>query len=143
MLLLYLIDGYNLLYSSFREWIEKFGLENARQFLINFLRSYKRKFIIVFDGREEYPNYHMENVIFTKGKSADEYIKNFLKNYKNKDEIIVVSNDKSIINYAKMLKVKTISTKQFLNERKNKEIKEEKINFDEITKEIMKEWGLT
>jgi len=143
MILLYLIDGYNLLYSSFREWIEKFGLANARQFLINFLRSYKRKFIVVFDGREEYPNCFTENVIFTKGKSADEYIKNFLKNYKNKDEIIVVSNDKSIINYAKMLKVKTISTKQFLNERKNKEIKEEKINFDEITKEIMKEWGLT
>ena len=143
MMLLYLIDGYNLLYSSFREWIEKFGLENARQFLINFLRSYKRKFIIVFDGREEYPSYPMENVIFTKGKSADEYIKNFIKNCENKDEIIVVSNDKSIINYAKMLKVKTISTKQFLNERKNKEIREEKINFDEITKEIMKEWGLT
>jgi len=143
MVLLYLIDGYNLLYSSFREWIEKFGLENARQFLINFLRSYKRKFIIVFDGREEFPNYPIENVIFTKGKSADDYIKEFIRNYKNPSEIIVVSNDKSIVNYAKMLKVKTISTSEFLKERKNKEIREEKINSDEITKEIMKEWGLT
>ncbi|MEO0197750.1 MAG: NYN domain-containing protein [candidate division WOR-3 bacterium] len=143
--MLYIIDGYNVLYStSFKRWIEKFGLESARNHLINFIRSYKKKFIIVFDGRENYPSPNIPNVIFTKGESADEYIKRFIKNYHNKSEIVVISNDKSIRDFARKLNIKSMSVNEFLNSANRKELlkREKEIDFDKITEEIKKEWGL-
>lgn len=142
--MLYIIDGYNVLYStSFKNWIDKFGLQSARSHLINFIRSIERNVIIVFDGKENYPNSEFPNVVFTKGESADNYIKNFIRKYPDKEKLVVVSNDKSIISFAKMHKVKTLSVEKFLNKSRNINQKgANKVNFDEITNIIKKEWGL-
>ncbi len=143
--MLYVIDGYNVLYSTtFKKWIEKFGLESARNHLINFIRSYKRRFIIVFDGKEGYTSPNIPNIIFTKNEKADDYIKRFIKNYEKKSDIVVVSDDKSIRDFAKKYNVRTTSVSEFLESTKRKEllIKEKKIDFDKITKEIMEEWKL-
>ncbi|MEO0203081.1 MAG: NYN domain-containing protein [candidate division WOR-3 bacterium] len=143
--MLYVIDGYNVLYSTtFKKWIEKFGLESARNHLINFIRSYKRRFIIVFDGKEGYISSNIPNIIFTKNEKADDYIKRFIKNYEKKSDIVVVSDDKSIRDFAKRYNVRTTSVSEFLESTKRKEllIKEKKIDFDKITKEIMEEWKL-
>ncbi|MCS7245190.1 MAG: NYN domain-containing protein [candidate division WOR-3 bacterium] len=141
--MLYLVDGYNVLYStSFKNWIDKFGLQSARSHLINFIRSLERNVIIVFDGKENYPNSEFPNVVFTKGESADKYIKNFIKSYKDKDKLVVVSNDKSIISFARTHKVKTLSVEKFLNKSRNAKEEVNKVNLDEITAIVKKEWGL-
>jgi len=143
-IMLYIIDGYNVLFSErFKEYIEKFGFQSAREHLINFIKSYKANCLIVFDGNENYPNPNIKGVIFTKNEKADEYIKKFIKNYNKKHELIVVSDDSSIIDFAKKHNVKFISVEKFLESSKLRKQKNKKeIDFEKITEEIKKEWGI-
>jgi predicted RNA-binding protein with PIN domain len=95
----------------------------------------------VFDGKEGYPNEYSRNVVFTKNESADNYIKRFIKTYNNKSDLIIVSNDRELIDYAKSYGVKTIKPSDFFKEKRQFYEKND-IDYEKITEEIRKEWGL-
>lgn len=98
------VDGYNLLYSidEFAD-LAKTNLENARENLIELLCDYKGiikgRLIVVFDAynvnsqREDYI-YDGINVVFTKkGKLADHYIENLVKELIEDYKITVITSD--------------------------------------------------
>ncbi len=150
----YIVDGYNLLFSStFKEWIRKTDLHSARGHLIAFVRSYlPARVIIVFDGREEYPQIEIEGVVFTRGESADEYIKRFVRNHPNPSQVTVVSNDRSIQGFARSMGARVMGVNEFLSKRKESRrnpkrypqsgFKVSPREMKEITEELKKEWGL-
>ncbi len=109
----YIVDGYNVIFSTFLSELE---LQRARDILISFAGSYApNKVTIVFDGKVGVLGPSSENVVFTKGEKADDYIKRMVKNSKERGRVIVVTNDKSIIGYVRYLGAKTISPKQFID----------------------------
>ncbi len=150
----YIVDGYNLLFSSsFKEWIKKTDLHSARSHLIAFVRSYlPAKVIIVFDGREDFPQIEIEGVVFTRGESADEYIKRFVRNHPNPSQVTVVSNDRSIQGFARSMGARVMGINEFLARRKRGKKGQKKYpqsgfkvsprEMKEITDELKKEWGL-
>ncbi len=128
--------------------MKKFGIEATRNHLINLIKSCVQNCIIVFDGKEEYPNPNVKNVVFTRNEKADDYIKRFVREYRNKGEIIVITNDRSIRNYVERLGAKSISVDKFF-ETNIKPIatnrKPEKPNqelADRITRKIIEEMNL-
>ncbi len=149
----YIVDGYNLLFSStFKEWIRKTDFHSARSHLIAFVRSYlPARVIIVFDGREEFPQIEIEGVVFTRGESADEYIKRFVRNHPNPSQVTVVSNDRSIQGFARSMGARVMGVSEFLAKRKSGReqkrypqsgFKVSPREMKEITEELKKEWGL-
>ncbi len=142
----YVVDGYNVIFSTFLGELE---LQRAREILISFAGTYAPDVVtIVFDGRVGIAGPSMPNVIFTKGEKADDYIKRFVENTKDRGRIIVVTNDKSIIGYVRYLGAKTISPKQFLdNPPRRKSMEKFKGSLSEsekqkINRELKALWGI-
>ncbi len=145
--MIYIFDGYNVLYSKFKKQLDKFGFESTRNQLINFINSRVQNCIIVFDGKEEYPNPHIKNVVFTRNEKADDYIKRFVKNYKDKKQIVVITDDRSIRDYVKHCGANVMSVDEFFERdikiklSKEKSEKPNQLLANQITKQIIKEMG--
>ncbi len=114
------VDGYNVIFSTFLRDLE---LEKAREYLIQFSKVYvPDTVIIVFDGKEGIPsalsatNY----VRFTRGESADDYIKRAVEKEKDRSKIFVVTNDKSIIGYVRYLGARVMPPDEFMGGPKHK-----------------------
>jgi predicted RNA-binding protein with PIN domain len=129
----YLIDGYNLIFTSGKIFLKKGKtLKDARENLVKKISKYIRgknvKAIVFFDGEKEDLPYWKENwwdveVIFSKAKSADEEIISYLQNEKVKN-CVVVSNDRELGIKCKKTGTELITVKSFLNKTKNKKVKE-------------------
>jgi len=118
----YIIDGYNLLFN----WSEEtHSLEIRRAHLVGWIQQVFQQInqcgTIVFDGahrRDEeyglsYPS-PMEVVYTPKGQSADQYIVEQAELIKNKKAIVVVTNDQSLKRHVSALGVNTMSNQAFL-----------------------------
>lgn len=129
----YILDGYNII-----NQIEDFSaktLSIKRELLIKFLirkkpqGSYKNKVIVVFDGNNEIflnqhevlKDYNIE-IIFS-STTADEKIKDIVKNLKAPQNFIVVTDDKEIKFYVRYYKAKVMSVKEFIAKTKIGKIK--------------------
>jgi predicted RNA-binding protein with PIN domain len=120
--MLYLIDGYNLLFFLFHESKK---LEAQRNLLIDFLKkknkNLKLKINLIFDAHNE-PNklssqsyYKHLKVIYTPhNQTADEYILEKIFLSKNPTQITLVSSDKSLSIKAKNMKAKAMPVYDFL-----------------------------
>jgi hypothetical protein len=106
------------------------------------------KVIIVADGEGRTLKESEYKVIFSGQKTADEVIKNIVEKEKNKKIVYIVSDDKEIISYAKLVGANALKVDEFIR-KKRKEIKrgqEEKrkeISYTlqrEITEELKKIW---
>ena len=107
-----IVDGYNVIYSKNPKIKE---LEAARNMLIQHSKLFRgKKIIIVFDGKLGVSSNHETNVIFTKGESADDYIKRFVRDSKTPNHITVVTRDKSIIGFVKSIGASVMSPSEFL-----------------------------
>lgn len=120
-----LVDGYNFIHARDDLKIYLDDLNAARWKLIDILDNYygytKEKIVLVFDAynvdnREETINKinNVEVVYTKKGQTADSYIERFSTKYKNKYDIMVVTNDnlEGLIasgNNAKVVKVHEFS----------------------------------
>ena len=149
-MLVYIIDGYNLAHKI----PELKRASEMPEATVNYIRlkrltgSRNNKVIIVFDG------YRRENaaicadyqIIFSAQISADEVIKKRVAGIKNKSQVIVVSDDREIRDYAKTAKVKSIAIAEFTNRRKKAPTEAAKdISYTlqkEITDEMRKIWDL-
>ncbi len=114
------IDGYNVIFSTF---LREFELEKAREYLIQFSKVYTPDtVIVVFDGREGIPsgisptNY----VRYTRGESADDYIKRMVEREKDRSRVFVVTKDKSIIGYVRYLGAHVMSPEEFMGGPKHR-----------------------
>ena len=108
--MIYLIDGYNVLRqvpSLLKE--ERKSLQEGREAFISDLvrlgkRYKKENFIVVFDGQEgifELPlRIERVEVLYSKGEIADELIKRLIKNRKISGEIVLVTDDREIREFA-------------------------------------------
>lgn len=147
--MLYLIDGYNLLFKFFHS--EK-KFETQRNLIIDFLKEkssiLKLKIHLVFDGykqNQEIPSFcYFDNlkVIYTaKNQTADDYILEQLFLSKTPQKIIVVTSDNSLILKAKErhAQIKSIdSFIDFLSKKENaiQETDQESKDFEDTKKNI-------
>ena len=106
----YLIDGYNSLHMLLPGVVEKRGNEEARREFLQMLAPYMRKVhpkkvIIVFDSPSQEScgeNSRHFRIIFAPPPSADEWIKNTVK---NGGKYIVVTDDNEVRDFARSVGV--------------------------------------
>ncbi|MBN2831119.1 MAG: NYN domain-containing protein [Candidatus Omnitrophica bacterium] len=129
MSLQYIIDGCNVThYPGFIKNIPKKPVD-SRVFLIELIRlrnlcANKSLIWLVFDG---YPDQGLENlekgrlrIIFSRKQSADEKIKKILELTDNLKNTVVVSDDKEVASFAKIMRAKAVSVERFLGENRFK-----------------------
>ena len=105
-----IVDGYNLIrQSDILRGYERISLEAGRQALVRSLADYRRRrghrITVVFDGwvggspLEERNRAGGMDIIYSRlGEKADEVIKRLLA--KGSEEILVVTSDREIVNFA-------------------------------------------
>lgn len=151
----YIVDGYNLIKQT--PVLSSRNLEEGRGDLIQLIKkdsltgSPRNEVTIVFDGREDVTSPRTEkvfNIIFACG-SADERIKKIIISSSNRARIILVTNDKELIFFARNYRVATCSISKFLGKiPKQQNITKEcteksSLRFEiarEITEELEKIW---
>jgi len=118
----YIIDGLNVIKTSFIKKYEVVSFEKGREFLIYILERYKRKhprieFTVVFDGYCQNFNLYSRRIkiIFSNEITADEKIRKILENKKNKKEVFVVSDDREIQQFTKILGGNVLKVNEFLD----------------------------
>ena len=146
-----LIDGYNLLYQfpELRRRLERNGTQ-ARDMLISYLASYtaQKNLVVrvVFDGDKHIAGLTKVKqgikVIFSKyTEDADFVIKRMIKKSGRNSDLLVVSSDKEIENYAKSRGIKTILSERFarnIGEELSVGIREK--YGTQLTQKEVKEW---
>lgn len=119
----FIVDGYNLIY-RIKGIKKQQPLINRRRILIGRLEKFKlsmsprNRVTVVFDGKEDVysltkPSGIIE-VVFSKLTNADEVIKKMVCSAKAVKNIVVVTDDREIINYIKKLGAKHIAGDSFL-----------------------------
>ncbi|MBI4853648.1 MAG: NYN domain-containing protein [Acidobacteria bacterium] len=125
----YIIDGNNLM-----------GRKRTRlellEMLADFLEIKKVKLHVVFDGAPEpnYPEgatYHGVKISYSsRGQDADKKIRRLVEKAPNPREVIIVTSDRSLANYAKICSAKHMYSTEFLSllaeEKSKHKTKEEK-----------------
>lgn len=161
MSLVYLVDAYNVIKRS-PFFMDK-KLKDARDAFFIYLDhhrpsgSLKNKMILVFDGKDEIsfvlPRYAFE-IVFTRGESADEKIKEMVASSAAPKDIVVVTDDKPLAASVRARGAKIMATQDFLKKsviekkgaaRRGSGIQETKAELnivarDEITEELRKIW---
>ena len=128
MSLHFIIDGYNLIKQT--GILNKPNLEDSRSALIKLLKIHRpqgssnNRVTIVFDGKKDhyYPGQISENVypdsgmkvIFSQDESADDKIRQLVRDSKNPRNIVVVTNDREIQIFVRQLKAQVRAVEEFL-----------------------------
>jgi predicted RNA-binding protein with PIN domain len=121
-MLIYLIDAFNVIHKV----PQLTGSSSPRNDFVNYIRknnltgSSKNKVVVVFDG---YPPISdspsgQYDVVFSCDASADDVIKKRAGNYKNKKELVVVTDDRAIRDHIRQLGAGLLSVTDFLNKAK-------------------------
>ncbi len=159
----FIIDGYNVVRTVKRYIQSRFAkIKDEKQLLLELIKKYpliaskKHETIIVFDGYDDSKNLIRDfkiKVIFSQDESADEVIKNIIENSKKPEQIYIISDDREIKDFAKIIGANTISVKELLNSiyksdlnfnssqnnnKDNKEINSKDAN--KINKELWEIW---
>ena len=109
----YIVDGYNLIFST---PLGQANLEEAREILTMLVLRIGHPVTVVFDGREGITNMRKRQyVVYTKGLSADEYIKKWVEEQKDRQGIVVVTRDRQIQSYVRNLGAKIMEPQEFYN----------------------------
>ncbi len=146
ILMTYIVDGYNvILTTKFKE----LGMERAREYLLSFCKVFApAEVIVVFDGKEGV-FHHLPGAVFTRGESADDYIRRWLRKCQNPQDVIVVTEDREIRGTAGAMGARVISAREFVKgPRRLVSKKGEKVGRPagkeaaDINRELMEEWGI-
>jgi predicted RNA-binding protein with PIN domain len=122
-----IIDGYNLAHkhAEISAWLKKGDTDKTIHLLINWLIrgpvSKGNKIILVLDGKKGYfkeQTYSSSiKLIFSqKPQTADDIIRNYIRNASNPAELTIVSSDNEIIFTAKDHGAKAIKSEVFLKQ---------------------------
>lgn len=158
MSLQYVIDGCNVTHHP--KFIKNTPKKSSdsRADLIELIRikrlcgSENNRVWIVFDGYSDSALDNLSssnlNIIFSCNQSADERIKKFLELSDNAKNVVVVSDDKEIIFFAKSYRARAISVEEFIGDKGrdqgvNQDPGESKIGFSamhKINEELRRLW---
>jgi predicted RNA-binding protein with PIN domain len=128
MSLQYIIDGNNVLHHP--DFIHPKHSPDSRQALADFIRmhkltgSAKNKVTVVFDGYpgtaqlKDGPGDNIE-ILFSRRETADQTIKRILENAASNKNILVVSDDKEIKIFTRLIGARSLSVEDFIR-RKDK-----------------------
>ena len=119
-MLRYIIDGWNLIHKIPSV---KNSLSPKRDFILFIKRrrltgSKNNKVTIVFDGKIDTELISSEKefeITFSDERSADDIIRVKVTNSKNKRQLVVVSDDREVLDQAKIEGALTMKVKEFLN----------------------------
>ncbi|MFY9402643.1 MAG: NYN domain-containing protein [Candidatus Omnitrophota bacterium] len=158
MSLQYIIDGCNVTHNfKFIKILPK-KYSDSRAYLIELIKSRNlcgssnNLIWVVFDG---YPQEGLENlekirlkIIFSRRQSADEKIKKILELTDNPRNTVVVSDDKEVSSFARIMRAKAISVEEFIKVKvppkdKSRNLDEAKVNYTQmqrINKELKEIW---
>lgn len=152
-----IVDGYNVLMQM---KLKEKKLENKRNRLIKILNQRHKMFggiTVVFDGKDEVEGSYIKQksavkVVYTKGESADDWIKSAIEKNKNPREIMLATDDREVRDFARMRGCKYISSPDFIEKiiPRQKELphEPEKDTFVDsekakaITEELKKKWDI-
>ena len=142
----YIVDGYNVIFSTN---LKELGMERARGVLSEIAGLYvPDKVTIVYDGQVDVEGFTRPGVVFTKGEKADDYIKRMIERSKDRQRLVIVTRDKSIIGYAKYMRCKVLDPKRFVEnppraaqQRLVKGVLTPK-QVEFINRELAKAWGI-
>lgn len=155
----YIIDGFNVIKTSFIKKYEKYGIEKGQEFLVYILEKYKKKhpsveITVVFDGYSKNLSIDYNRrvkIIYSHELTADEKIRKILEQKKNKKNLIVVSDDREIVEFTKILGGNILNVEKFLEivapikkEEKVKNIEFKNIEYNlktKIEKELSNYYG--
>jgi predicted RNA-binding protein with PIN domain len=154
MSLHFVLDGYNILGRLTKDNPKK--LSDSRRKLYDFILSNQpqgspnNKISIFFDGKDGFSTQDKISgleVIFSKEVSADELIKEFVKDSHSPKTIVVVTDDRDIQISARRALAKVMPVEEFLSRKKTNTAKKYSIGnnlsitqADEITKEMKRHW---
>ncbi len=122
-----LVDGYNLAHKhpEISLWLKKGDTEKTIQLLISWLQSgpgrKHSKIILVFDGkrgnfnRQHYSS-NIKLIFSKKPQTADDIIRDFIRNAENPSDWTVVSSDNEIIYTSQDHGAHTIKSETFLDQ---------------------------
>jgi predicted RNA-binding protein with PIN domain len=123
MSLQYIIDGYNIIKHPWFARINK-KIEDKESALLDFIRLNRlcpksnNKTTVVFDGYPSLSKPHQYKtdiaVVFSRKDTADERIKKMVEASAAPGGIVVVSNDKEIVFFARAMGAKVVTTEAFI-----------------------------
>ncbi|MBI5207444.1 MAG: NYN domain-containing protein [Candidatus Firestonebacteria bacterium] len=116
----FLIDGYNVIRTFPRYRYQKFTDEKKAILellkLHPLIKNHKNETTVVFDGYNDFKNpvisYDIK-IIFSESETADEIIKQIVENSKKPQDIYVVTDDREIKGFIRIMGAKHISIKEF------------------------------
>jgi predicted RNA-binding protein with PIN domain len=126
----YLIDGNNLIGKIKRiQSIQVKDKQSSREMLVTLLESYfqnkKDGVTLFFDGHESNKiGSSLIKIKYSNNRTADEEIREVITNYKNKRNLIVVSSDRGITDYAHVCSSNVITSEQFVTLINTKQFEE-------------------
>jgi predicted RNA-binding protein with PIN domain len=119
----YIVDGYNLIHAipSLKKLLahDAFQAREQLAYLISRL-TFKKKFrcTIVFDGVKPPappPTHSPVHIVFSSPHTADARIKSMIEQSKNRSQLVVISSDREILNFARVCSCTTHTSKHFSN----------------------------
>ncbi|MCQ8905647.1 MAG: NYN domain-containing protein [Methanothermobacter sp.] len=147
----YILDGYNLIKSSFLSQYEGRGAFYTIQMLIGLIGNYRRRhpsitFTVVFDGNPP-PGCNLSyekgiKVIFSGDISADEVIRERVEKTPEKNRVkTVVSDDRGVRDAGRLFGASVLGVSEFLgivypSEKKKRREEKKEVNELRIEKEL-------
>lgn len=154
----YIVDGYNAIHKI--PSLKDKPLKMARDGLIGFVRvnhlwgSYRNRMTVVFDGKSGVVSPNPDaclgpniNIVFSRDETADKRIKRLVDESSNPKQLVVVTDDRDIMYYAKSGGAKTLSIKEWVCKKKAPEQRllangrnNAPAELDNITEELKRIW---
>jgi len=141
----YIIDGNNLIgkINSLQKLQEK-DKQHSREklaFMIdNYFQEKKVKVTIHFDGFENLPiKLNSSKIVYSDNKSADEKIKKQIELTKNRKNLVVITSDNNIQEFARVCSSGIMKSEEFLRMSERNEVDYEKNIIDKM-KNDTEEW---
>ena len=141
----YIIDGNNLIgkIDSLKKMQQKdkqHSREKLASMVDNHFRGKKLKITIHFDGFENIPiKPNSSKIVYSDNKSADENIKKQIELSKNRKNLVVITSDNNIQEFARVCSSGIMKSEEFLKMIERNEIDEEKNIIDKM-KNDMEKW---
>ncbi|HNV24330.1 MAG TPA: NYN domain-containing protein [Candidatus Omnitrophota bacterium] len=117
----FLLDGYNIIHQMPFKNLD--SLEDQRNRLIRFIENQRphgsrnNKITVIFDGQEGFLNYQKSvivDILFSCSSSADEKIKQMVREAVHKKNMVVVTDDREIQIYVRALGAQVVGVNDFL-----------------------------
>ncbi len=135
----YIIDGNNLIgkikyFSDIQKKDRQASREKLAFYIERYFSSKKANVTLHFDGFANHPiNSQKIKIVYSENKTADQKIKQQIENSKSPKNLIVVSSDNNIKEFARVCSAKTLASEDLAAEiQKEKNVNEESERIKEI-----------